>query len=530
MGAAWQQPDTDDRGVVPDVGDPDPAVALSAAVARQHWSEVARLVESAWPQLFMKHQEQLRIAFAATPPAAFRHHPGALAVREMLFPVAPHVTDDPPAALPADADVLRSLATGPDAVAALRTALAGLCAMRLREEWDRSVVQADRLATVLEIAHRTRFNEVAERIPGTELQLGVTHLMAGDEVRALHHFRRSHRNADFDRIGHVARDASAKLSLVHAMRGEVVAARQWLQRSDDAGPAEISLSDGVESSRLTARALIAVASLDREDAQRVREDMNHGLIEEELWAFRLHALTRVALVLGDVVGAQHLVDEAATALPYARQPSPPLRARILADTADVHIATGAVGKARHILDGTRSTSPLLELCRGRLALLTGNAEGALVHAHAALASDPTDQRVEIEALALAAISQERSGQRGAATDSLELAIARSTAGPSIAGFATVPGDELAELADATGLELPEGIPEFFRPVPAAVDLTPREHAVLRHLADGRYLSEIAAIDFVSVNTVKSQVRSIYRKLGAGGRDEALRLARTRRLL
>jgi LuxR family maltose regulon positive regulatory protein len=44
------------------------------------------------------------------------------------------------------------------------------------------------------------------------------------------------------------------------------------------------------------------------------------------------------------------------------------------------------------------------------------------------------------------------------------------------------------------------------------------------------VAEIAAILFVSVNTVKSHQQSIYRKLGAAGRREALRIAVERGIL
>ena len=52
-------------------------------------------------------------------------------------------------------------------------------------------------------------------------------------------------------------------------------------------------------------------------------------------------------------------------------------------------------------------------------------------------------------------------------------------------------------------------------------LTPRERVVLAHLAGGSSLPVIARELFVSENTVRSQARSVYRKLGVGTRDEAV---------
>lgn len=61
-------------------------------------------------------------------------------------------------------------------------------------------------------------------------------------------------------------------------------------------------------------------------------------------------------------------------------------------------------------------------------------------------------------------------------------------------------------------------------------LTDREEAVLRLLQGNLPLREVAAQLFVTVNTVKSHTRLIYRKLGASSRTEAIRRARELGLL
>ena len=52
-------------------------------------------------------------------------------------------------------------------------------------------------------------------------------------------------------------------------------------------------------------------------------------------------------------------------------------------------------------------------------------------------------------------------------------------------------------------------------------LTRRERVVLAVLAEDITLDEIGARFWVSRNTVKSQVRSIYRKIGVSTRPEAV---------
>lgn len=57
--------------------------------------------------------------------------------------------------------------------------------------------------------------------------------------------------------------------------------------------------------------------------------------------------------------------------------------------------------------------------------------------------------------------------------------------------------------------------------PAAITLTPRESAVLQHLARGRSNKQIAAALGVSERTVKFHVSTLFTKLGATNRTEAV---------
>jgi LuxR family transcriptional regulator, maltose regulon positive regulatory protein len=68
-------------------------------------------------------------------------------------------------------------------------------------------------------------------------------------------------------------------------------------------------------------------------------------------------------------------------------------------------------------------------------------------------------------------------------------------------------------------------------VPVIVDqLSERESEVLRHLSGMLSTAEIATEMYISVNTVKTHLRSIYRKLSADHRGEAVRRARQLKLI
>jgi LuxR family maltose regulon positive regulatory protein len=80
-------------------------------------------------------------------------------------------------------------------------------------------------------------------------------------------------------------------------------------------------------------------------------------------------------------------------------------------------------------------------------------------------------------------------------------------------------DEFADRAPA-----PRSVAPLLEP------LSEREQAVLRYLPTTLSNGEIAAELFVTTNTVKTHLRSIYRKLDVARRREAVERARDLRLL
>jgi DNA-binding NarL/FixJ family response regulator len=96
---------------------------------------------------------------------------------------------------------------------------------------------------------------------------------------------------------------------------------------------------------------------------------------------------------------------------------------------------------------------------------------------------------------------------------------------------------------ATGTSGLAGISTFFSPMTAlpheraqlpagalAPTLSPRERDVLNELARGSTYADIAATLFVSENTVKTHVSSLYSKLSVNRRSAALAVARSMHLL
>jgi LuxR family maltose regulon positive regulatory protein len=123
-------------------------------------------------------------------------------------------------------------------------------------------------------------------------------------------------------------------------------------------------------------------------------------------------------------------------------------------------------------------------------------------------------------LALAEVRQARGdgdGARAAAEEARRL----------IAGFAD-PGMLTARLGRAGRAPRPAG-GRRTAPGPAG-ELTERELVVLRLLATTLSQREIANELYISVNTVRTHVQGVYRKLGAASREEAVAVARDHGLL
>ena len=68
------------------------------------------------------------------------------------------------------------------------------------------------------------------------------------------------------------------------------------------------------------------------------------------------------------------------------------------------------------------------------------------------------------------------------------------------------------------------------PVLVVEPLTERELEVLTHVSSMMNTAEVASEMYISVNTVKTHLRNIYRKLAAAHRNEAVRRARQLQLI
>jgi LuxR family maltose regulon positive regulatory protein len=211
-------------------------------------------------------------------------------------------------------------------------------------------------------------------------------------------------------------------------------------------------------------------------------------------AIRLVSMAILALVVAELGRTEQAAELARTARDM-------LAGQGLADQAEVGLVYTANGMAlagmRLYLEAADELESALRLCRG----LPGMA--------------PWPATLCLTALAEIALGR---GERDRASALLDEAAALLDGVPGDGGLLRTRLDALRRrLAGAA------------RATPAE-PLSDREEAVLRLLRGRLSLREIGAQLYVSVNTVKSHTRAIYRKLDVASRDEAIKRARELGLL
>jgi LuxR family transcriptional regulator, maltose regulon positive regulatory protein len=214
-----------------------------------------------------------------------------------------------------------------------------------------------------------------------------------------------------------------------------------------------------------------------------------------------------------------------------------LEARLMAASADREGAMSLVEQAV----SEHPTSPGLHAVQARLALAGGDAEGALTALSAP--ADAAYPVIGVERDVLRAVALRSTGDEEGALASIGEALSRAEPEGIRRPFLSVgPGvrELLAEhlrkavshrwFASELVRRLDGSNGSRILPAELLEPLSAREGEVLRFLPTMMSNADIASELFVSVNTVKTHVKSIYRKLEVTRRQDAVRRARQLHIL
>jgi LuxR family transcriptional regulator, maltose regulon positive regulatory protein len=298
-----------------------------------------------------------------------------------------------------------------------------------------------------------------------------------------------------------------------------------------------------------AQALVSLRRDDLSTAQRLLERIDSQLTgqfpgEPSVSAVAGLIRARGLLADGDATAATALLAR----LRETWGPAHPALADVLTIAeGEVALRVGSTGRARAVLllveEGEHFDRADGRLLRGGLLISEGDFKTALEAVEPCLdgGADGVTLQERISGLLIAAVAQRRLGSTDEAAGLLEQALALAEpdgayrafldGGAAVRSAMTVLIPPTSRHAGFAGRILERFDAQASRPAGTAdavsVPLTDSERAVLRFLPSHMTNEEISQALFLSINTVKTHLRSAYRKLGVSSRREAI--ARGRRL-
>ena len=291
---------------------------------------------------------------------------------------------------------------------------------------------------------------------------------------------------------------------------------------------------------LRALAGLALEQRDTGTAERLTEQVLH-LSEPQLPLFEFLALldrSQIWAARGQFREALASIDSARLALAHA---SSALLARADEQEALLRLSLGDLRSPAELVN--RLPGVRRELLQARIALAGGDHHAAQQHLQAATPGGLTPRLALVRQLLLAAVAIERGDPAVASMLGSALHAARRQGflntvimtSPEVSAYlvehaAELLPDPFIEQLITAALEVRSAQDGAGQPGRVLIEpLTVAEQRVLALLPASTCL-QIADILYVSRNTVKTHLRSIYRKLGATSRSQALRRAADLRLL
>ncbi len=330
------------------------------------------------------------------------------------------------------------------------------------------------------------------------------------------------------------------LAIIEVLAGSLSAADHAIRRTRAVAD---RISDGLWTAPLTIAELLVSAergslSADRSILRRLSADVEGS----ELEFFAHHLRVLLAEETGDVDARVEAVRRMRV-IERSTRGFGLLALLHRGDRIEALLAVGDLARANFALGDRRDDHHVV--CTGglraRAALMVGDHERALSETRQCLAEEDHPIRSLLSVAAVDAAAHDALGDLRSADVSFGMVLREAASSGARRVFRDIPPSALERLLDRAGArDLSVGERDMVVQVAAsiatrdgAVDgagvasvLSARERVVLARLAAGESPRTVALALHVSVNTVKTQMRSIYRKLGASTRAGALERARS----
>lgn len=497
--------------------------SLEDALSRRAWDEVNDIFDAHFLRLLLLDPALVDRALDALPEEWFAEHPR----HGMSRALARSARDAD--GLVQQAAQRRFLAwVGSREHPELRDLL-GVEAARIRDSiahgwYEQASGIADTMLELIRSA-QTVSSEYSDVLPATYVRCGTAKLLAGDIEASTACYAEALRWARTGGGHPYARYAREHLALVHALEERYADAAALIEGPFTRSPTD-TVARRLEAPGLLARVLLALSDLDTDEATRLLDFVDDGIRASEFGWVALHAGATSAIFAGESWDAIHSITSEIVASAERHGPGSLSGATLRADLASLYQAVGDLRAAER----TMLTPGLLRRHSGvvtslaRQALLRGRPEQAL---NVMLAGESARrEHIPTRHLPSGAVvfaSAELAASGALSENTLRLAASSVAHHRAFSALAQATPELREELLPLVGTSADE-VPRPWEYLPR-IKLTRREREMLDALETHATLSEVASALHVSINTAKTHVRALYRKLGAHSRDEALWLGK-----
>lgn len=506
-----------------------PAEALRLAVEQDDLALASRVIMMSWNHLLENDGKTVVRLFGRMPLSRLKEEPLVAMILAICFIASKLRRIRGLQLLQVAISAANSRRNGLTAIERVYIWAAESAALRLIGMPERAGHVALRALSLFEETPESEWEAYADEIPLLCTHLGISLYYGGHRSTAIEWF-------DYAASLGAAHDmrralhSIALLSGIHALNGDMPEARHYVDLIRQAKWHQ-EQSDGYRGTFYrVAEALLAVEEHDIESArEHVRVFGPHRATSEH-WIVMAQAEAWVALHEGRAAaGLEQL--ESFVRLRGREAISTHARQALSRSRALLQLAAGDLSAAKHTLQ--RDAAPDMfgtVLERSRLALAEDRASDALrMLEQTRLSAATARQRAEAATVQSAALHHTAGA---AAARTMADALGNQLEDRRLTTPVTLLSPEdfrlLRDSLDDRLVSLPEAA--VLPSISARPRLSSRERVVLRALASGSSLQAIAADLNVSQNTLKTQLRSIYRKVDAANRSEAVENAARHGLL
>lgn len=352
------------------------------------------------------------------------------------------------------------------------------------------------------------------------VQAGITAMLAGDFRRALTYFAEAQFHPQDPSLAFLSRDAYVKAALIHASFGNDDEAQLNLAHSLET-PRTISWAERL----IDANAAMTHALLedDHDNAIRLLVDIPLQAVGE-MWPFYVIAVHKVFTRAGRLRELKQRI-AVLEKIPFPRTKGIAFTGSVLPQIrALMNIRANDLSSAQWFIDSADSSHVLTRLLSSHLELRKNRHQRAIDAVWPLREQTEGFRDLELSRYLILATANLRLGRKDLATDYLRTAVDNIT-DLKCADFTDFP-EELRQFGANTVAAWPDecGRMSAGNEAIGATDghtLTDRERQILQMLADGSSRAEMATKLFISVNTLKTHLSAIYRKLDVTNREAAL---------